>query len=182
MADISEEQYLAKDFDPASLRVADLRNLLTKHDIHYPSSAKKAMLVQIFQDDLKSKAKSILGKKSKVKPSGKGIIVVAPEQDDVSEDIKLEDEEEPSPPTTRGRKSKKKTATRKTAVKQEDSESEAEPPVANTPRKSRVGSNVTCHQNSLAEILVGNRSRGYQIFKVIQIKQIKEEQLVKIRP
>jgi hypothetical protein len=69
-------EYLEPNFDPTTLRVADLRRILLFHDIDFPSSAKKGQLVNLFLDNIPQKAKGILQKKSRVKPSSKGIIKV----------------------------------------------------------------------------------------------------------
>ncbi|KAK9460947.1 Man1-Src1p-C-terminal domain-containing protein [Lipomyces oligophaga] len=41
--------YLEPGFEPSTLRVADLRRILLFHEIYFPSSAKKAMLVDLFE-------------------------------------------------------------------------------------------------------------------------------------
>lgn len=71
-----ENEYLQPNFDPTTLRVADLRRILLFHDVDFPSSAKKGQLVSLFLDNITPKAKSILQKKSRVRPSNKGIIKV----------------------------------------------------------------------------------------------------------
>ncbi|CAB11198.1 LEM domain nuclear inner membrane protein Man1, Sad1 interacting factor [Schizosaccharomyces pombe] len=40
--------YFDPDYDPSSLRVVDLRNILTEYQIYYPSTAKKAQLITLF--------------------------------------------------------------------------------------------------------------------------------------
>ena len=71
-----DNEYLQPNFDPTVLRVADLRRILLFHDVDFPSSAKKAQLVNLFLDNVTPKAKGILQKKSRVRPSGRGIIKV----------------------------------------------------------------------------------------------------------
>src|SRR5271156_3370424 len=71
-----DTEYLQPNFDPTTLRVADLRRILIFHDVDFPSSAKKAILVNLFLDHVTPKAKGILQKKSRVRPSSKGIIKV----------------------------------------------------------------------------------------------------------
>ena len=46
------------------------------HDVALPSPAKKDQLVNLFLDNITPKAKTILQKKSRVRPSSKGIIKV----------------------------------------------------------------------------------------------------------
>ncbi|PVU94244.1 hypothetical protein BB561_002710 [Smittium simulii] len=50
---MDEEKYLDKDFDPQTLKMSEIRNILVKHDIIYNSSAKKDELVSIFNDQVK---------------------------------------------------------------------------------------------------------------------------------
>ena len=62
------DDYLLPNFDPTSLRVAELRRILLFHDVNYPSSAKKADLVHLFLDNIPPKAPTILQKKRTVRP------------------------------------------------------------------------------------------------------------------
>ncbi|KAI5961322.1 hypothetical protein KGF57_001745 [Candida theae] len=52
--------YLQPGFDPSSVTVAKLRNILNSHNVLYPSSAKKSELVEIFQDEIAPKASTLL--------------------------------------------------------------------------------------------------------------------------
>lgn len=72
----ADDEYLQPNFDPTTLRVADLRRILLFHEVDFPSSAKKAQLVNLFLDNISPKAKGLLQKKSRVRPSSKGIIKV----------------------------------------------------------------------------------------------------------
>ncbi|KAK9449732.1 Man1-Src1p-C-terminal domain-containing protein [Limtongia smithiae] len=45
-------EYLQPDFDPQSLRVADLRRILIFHNVDFPSSAKKAVLIELFREHI----------------------------------------------------------------------------------------------------------------------------------
>jgi hypothetical protein len=69
-----DTEYLQPNFDPTTLRVADLRRILLFHDVNFPSSAKKSQLVNLFLDNITPKAQGILRKKSRVRPSSKGIL------------------------------------------------------------------------------------------------------------
>jgi HeH/LEM domain len=69
-------EYLQPNFDPTTLRVADLRRILLFHDVDYPSSAKKSQLVNLFLDHVSPKAEGLLKKKSRIRPSNRGIIKV----------------------------------------------------------------------------------------------------------
>ena len=43
----SDHEYLRQDYPHASLTIPQLRNILFTHGIEYPSSAKKALLLQV---------------------------------------------------------------------------------------------------------------------------------------
>lgn len=61
-------------FDPSTLRVADLRRIFVFHEVDYPSSAKKADLVQIFRDEVAPRADELLKQVENVEPTGAGIV------------------------------------------------------------------------------------------------------------
>lgn len=73
---MEDPEYLQPGFNPATLKVAELRGILLEHNIDYPSSANKAHLVALFTQHIASKARQILKTRSHVKPSGRGIIDV----------------------------------------------------------------------------------------------------------
>ena len=66
-------EYLSPSFDPASLTMPRLRNILMSHDIAYPASAKKPLLVDIFTQELKPKARKILAARDRVRRTSRGI-------------------------------------------------------------------------------------------------------------
>ncbi|KAL8848546.1 MAG: hypothetical protein Q9221_006435 [Calogaya cf. arnoldii] len=68
-----EMEYLAPSFDPATLTVLKLRNILFSHDITVPSSAKKPQLIQLFNQELKPRSRKILADRSRIRRSSKGI-------------------------------------------------------------------------------------------------------------
>ncbi len=51
--------YLEPNFDAASLTVAQLTGLFTYHEIRHPTGANKARLVEVFNEEIKSKAKKL---------------------------------------------------------------------------------------------------------------------------
>ena len=53
---ISLGEYLNTDFDPTSLTVSQLLGVLGYHNINYPTPYSKPKLVQLFNDEIKSKA------------------------------------------------------------------------------------------------------------------------------
>lgn len=68
------EVYLSPSFDSTKLKVAQLRGILHEHTIYVPSTAKKADLVALFEENVRSKADDILSEASQIQPSGNGIV------------------------------------------------------------------------------------------------------------
>lgn len=64
-----DDFYLQPNFDPTSLRVADLRRILLFHDVYFSSSAKKSELVSLFSNNITPRAKEILEENNKVSPT-----------------------------------------------------------------------------------------------------------------
>lgn len=105
-----ELEYLSPSFDPSSLTMPRLRNVLMSHDIAYPASAKKAQLVDIFTQRLKPKARSILAARDKVRRTSRGIMDMPSSQE--STVIGENDEDGGSmqpPPTPKQRQSRRST-------------------------------------------------------------------------
>jgi len=71
-----EPAYLHPDFDPNSLKVPELRNLLLEYDVDYPSTAKKAVLVDLFNEHIVPRAQRIAKQRSRVRASSRGIVSV----------------------------------------------------------------------------------------------------------
>jgi hypothetical protein len=148
--------YLQPDFDLNSLTVPRLREILVRHEIDYPGSAKKLQLIQIVTDDLLPRSKKLLAQRARTKRTSKGITDVPSSQESIISD---EDAElMPPPKTPRSRKSKsnigrtdgatdtptttrrsRTPGTRKTTAKhprQSDNEMDVEKPQASA-RKTR---------------------------------------------
>ncbi|CAM0139034.1 unnamed protein product [Umbelopsis sp. WA50703] len=66
--------YLADDFNPNNLKVAELRGILLKHDAPYSPAAKKPELVAAFEQNVAAKSDEILKIHRQLKPNGKGIL------------------------------------------------------------------------------------------------------------
>ena len=62
---IAQGDYLKPDFDPSSLTIPQLLGVFGFHNINYPSQYTKAKLVQIFNDDIKPKAKKFIKERLK---------------------------------------------------------------------------------------------------------------------
>ena len=156
-----ELAYLSPSFDPASLTMPRLRNILMSHDIPYPASAKKPQLVEIFSQELKPRARKILAARDRVRRTSRGITDMPGSQEGTTNGTVDGDAGSmlppPVPDTPRQRKPRKvlrqsveptasdasaittATSTRRSSSKharQSDTEPEAEPPRPSV-RKSR---------------------------------------------
>jgi len=119
MADMDELEYLQPGFNPASLTMPHIRSILVSHDIEYPSAAKKAQLIEIFNTKLVPKGPKILRERAHAKRTSMGITNA---DQDEEEDVM------PPPPTPRARSTRGASA----RYRSDDSEPEL-PPL----RKSR---------------------------------------------
>ncbi|KAI9823567.1 MAG: inner nuclear membrane protein enriched at telomere/subtelomere region [Thelocarpon impressellum] len=107
----AELEYLTPGFDPTTLTVAKLRNILVSHDVTYPSSAKKPQLIELFQANVVPLSRRILGSRSRTKRTSRGITDAESSQDGSivgAEDASLM----PPPAVTPRRRSPKKSGTR----------------------------------------------------------------------
>ncbi len=110
MAD--DMEYLQPSFDPASVTMPRLRNILMTHDIQYPASAKKIQLIDIFNQELKPKARRLLAARDKVRRTSKGITDMPSSQESTvngDEDPRSSMGPPPVPDTPRQRKPRKST-------------------------------------------------------------------------
>jgi hypothetical protein len=82
---MDSEAYLEPGFDPNTLKVAELRGILLKHDIDYPSSAKKSVLLDLFNQHIATRAQTLRTTSARVKPSTQGMIDAGftPEKNDI---------------------------------------------------------------------------------------------------
>lgn len=100
--------YLQSGFDLNSLTIPRLREILVRHDIAYPGSAKKPQLIEIVTNELLPRSKKLLAQRSRTKRTSKGITDVPSSQEGtVSDD---DAELMPPPKTPRSRKSKSNIA------------------------------------------------------------------------
>ena len=65
--------YLEPDFDPKKCTTPKLRNILVAHEVPYPSKAKKAHLVALFNEHILPQATDILAARAAVERSAEGI-------------------------------------------------------------------------------------------------------------
>lgn len=82
MSDSESLDYLQEDFDPRSATVPRLRSILVKHNVQYPSTAKKSQLVELFHEEITPQAKKILARHARAKRSSMGIVNAADADDD----------------------------------------------------------------------------------------------------
>lgn len=93
--------YLSPDFDLNSLTVPRLRSILVSHDVSYPASAKKAQLVQILQDEVLPRARTLLRERDEVRRTSEGITDMGSRGTSVASDFgdrKLDTDRESMPP------------------------------------------------------------------------------------
>ncbi|KAK9387874.1 Man1-Src1p-C-terminal domain-containing protein [Lipomyces mesembrius] len=60
---MNDLSYLERNFDPQKLRVPELRRVLLMHDVPFPSSAKKAALVELFKQHITPNSANLLAAK-----------------------------------------------------------------------------------------------------------------------
>ena len=96
------EEYFAEGFDPNSYTMPKLRSVLLSHNVKFSSTAKKANLVQLFEDHIAPMASRKRAEHADVKASSSGIIDMRAQRTDDSEDDK---KASPKKPARAGRKS-----------------------------------------------------------------------------
>lgn len=131
----TEVDYLQPDFDPASVTMPRLRSILVSHNVSYPATAKKAQLVEIFNESVAPQAKKILDRRARAKRSSMGITNA-----DNSTGYSIANDDLPPPPsTTRSRgRPKRNPASVAGSFKTESEEPEPRPePLNLSPRKQR---------------------------------------------
>lgn len=134
MASVSDDEleYLSPGFDPSTLVVPRIRAILVSHDIPYPASAKKAQLIEIFNQQLVPKSRKILAARSRTKRTSRGITDMPSSQEGTMNGDNEETGSMPPPPipdTTRRKK-------RSTRASTEDSTDDG-PSTRRTPSRSK---------------------------------------------
>ncbi|ETS87608.1 hypothetical protein PFICI_01436 [Pestalotiopsis fici W106-1] len=140
MSDYDGMDYLQPDFDARSLTIPRLRSALVAHNINYPANAKKAQLVEIFEEQLRPQAKKILDQRAKAKRSSRGISDAESSQSSNPFNEPEELAPPPPPPSARARRSAspRKASTR---IKSEEPDHALLPPPRSpTKRTSRASS------------------------------------------
>ncbi|KAI1956790.1 inner nuclear membrane protein enriched at telomere/subtelomere region [Ophidiomyces ophidiicola] len=104
-----ELAYLTPGFDLNSLTVPRLRSILVTHDISYPTSAKKAQLVNIIESEVLPKAKQLLRQRDRIQRTSVGIIDMPSSQESIEEDDNTASHPPPATPSTRKGRSRPST-------------------------------------------------------------------------
>ncbi|KAI0383725.1 Man1-Src1p-C-terminal domain-containing protein [Hypomontagnella monticulosa] len=132
MSDPESLDYLQPEFEAKSLTVPRLRSILVAHNVPYSSSAKKAQLVDIFNEEIVPQSKKILAARARAKRSSKGIVDA--ESQSSSNPFDEQEELAPPPPITRRSRSPRKASTR---VKTEELDDQSMPPPTPSPTKRK---------------------------------------------
>ncbi|KAF2001337.1 hypothetical protein P154DRAFT_553648 [Amniculicola lignicola CBS 123094] len=95
-----EYWYLEPQVEANKITVPELRSILLKHGVTYPSSAKKPVLVQLFSDHVLPQAAKIHRAQARTKPSTRGIEDIPSSQTSTTDETE-DDTLLAPPPTTR---------------------------------------------------------------------------------
>ncbi|EED21995.1 sister chromatid separation protein (Src1), putative [Talaromyces stipitatus ATCC 10500] len=124
---LDDLEYLSPDFDLSSLTVPRLRAILVRHDISYPSSAKKAQLISIFEKEVLPKAKKLLRDRDLVRRTSAGITDMSSQSNFEAngDEDEIDDRESmpppPTPSTVGSRRGRSRPSTRASTADTEDS-------------------------------------------------------------
>lgn len=135
----TEVDYLQPDFDPTSVTIPRLRSILVSHNIQYPATAKKAQLIEIFNENVVPQAKRILDRRARAKRSSMGITNA---DNSVGYTVASTEDMRPPPSASRSRgRPKKNPASAASSFTAPSEEPEQTPRARNTsPRKRQVRS------------------------------------------
>lgn len=103
----TEVDYLQPDFEPSSVTIPRLRSILVSQNVPYPATAKKAQLVEIFNDTVAPRARKLLAQRQKAKRSSMGITNI-----DGSQGYSVANQDMPPPQSARRRAASPRKATR----------------------------------------------------------------------
>ncbi|KAF4587736.1 sister chromatid separation protein (Src1) [Ophiocordyceps camponoti-floridani] len=125
---VEGEDYLQEGFDPRSVTMPRLRSILVTHSIDFPSTAKKAQLVELVTDRVLPQVPRLRSERAKAKRSSFGIVNAGS-----ADDTNTWDDTEMQPPRTASKRSRSpvKSSTRRKTI-----EPEVEPPLVKSSRKS----------------------------------------------
>ena len=129
----NESEYLTPGFDPSSLTVVRLRNILMTNNVMYPASAKKAQLVDLFNHEIAPKTGRLRAARARIRRTSKGITDMPSSQDGTVDGEEKDDGGLMAPPSAPA-SSTQRSSRRST---REPSESVTpQPPTPNTKRRT----------------------------------------------
>ena len=176
-----ELAYLAPSFDPTSLTMPRLRNILMSHEIPYPASAKKPQLLEIFTQELKPKARKILAARDRVRRTSRGITDMPGSQEGATNGIVDKDAGSmlppPVPDSPRQRKPRK-------VLRQSVESTISDAPATTTASSARRGSSKHARQSDTEPDLETPRSFGRKSRKSEASSMAKDDgsQAAPVRP
>ena len=124
MADVDD--YLQEGWDPRSVTMPRLRSILVTHNVDFSSTAKKAQLVQLVEDEVLPQAPKLRAQKARAKRSSMGIVNAGS-----AEDVNnwAEQDLAPTPGTSRRSKTPRTSSGRSHRVKSEEVDEQAAVPM-----------------------------------------------------
>lgn len=153
MADARGEYwYFDADVDPNKITVPELRSILLKHGVTYPSSAKKPVLVGLFNDAVLPQAAKVQKAHAHTKRSTRGIVDV-PSSSASTVDTEDETLLAPQPATTR------RTSRRTTRAATEEQEATTPAPRGKTPSRAVPAKHSRALEPELDERPAARRTR-----------------------
>lgn len=162
------QEYLQPDFDPAKVTVPTLRSILLDQNVKYPSSAKKADLVELFDQEIKPKREVLLSKYVSPIASTEGIIFM--------------DEDQLKTRKTSRKTSRKVSKTRKTSKSRKSSRKtskalDASKALEETPPPTSPFSEKNVFQKSPDQLIPQKRSSPGSSKKLKKRTRVKSEQV-----
>ena len=173
MASVSDDEleYLSPGFDPNTLVVPRIRAILVAHDIPYPASAKKAQLIEIFNQQLVPKSRRILAARSRTKRTSKGITDMPSSQEGTMNGDNEETGSMPPPPVPDTSRRRTRSARASTEDSAEDGPSRRKTPSrAKSATKHPRASDSETPEAELNRPLV-RRSRKSEMTLTVKIEE-----------
>lgn len=134
MADARGEYwYLDDGVEPTKITVPELRSILLKHGVHYPASAKKPALVDLFTVNVLPQAATIQRQAARTVRSTRGIVDVPSSASTTTTDDA--DDDTLIPPPSAARQTSRRRTRATTAEQQEEDEHARTPAPARTPAR-----------------------------------------------
>lgn len=142
MADARGEYwYLEQGVEPTKITVPELRSILLKHGVHYPASAKKPALVELFTVNVLPQATKIQRQAARTVRSTRGIVDVPSSASTTTTDD-ADDEDTLIPPPSVVRQSSRRRTRAATAEQEEEERVPARTPARTPGRRAKTPSTV----------------------------------------